>query len=90
MAGAFWQHKGRLFRPAQDCNGGYGRGILVYEITDLSANGYKEQLIEFFYPSDPYYNAGIHTLNCHQDIGVIDGYRVKINPLMKLARKINR
>ena len=90
MAGAFWRHKGRLFRPAQDCNGGFGKGILVYEITDLSVHGYKEQLIECFYPSDPYYNAGIHTLNYHQDIGVIDGYRVRVNPLMKLARKINR
>ena len=90
MAGAFWRQGDRLFRPAQDCSKGYGVGILLYEVIDLSPNGYQEQLVNSFYPVDRYYDAGMHTLNIHQDIGIVDGYRLKINPLMKIAKKIKR
>ena len=90
MAGAFWRQGDRLFRPAQDCSNGYGKGILIYEVTELSPQRYTEQLVYSLYPSDQYYNAGMHTLNFQHSIGVIDGYRIKFNPLMKLAKKLSK
>lgn len=90
MAGAFWRQGDRLFRPAQDCSNGYGKGILIYEVTELSPQRYTEQLVYSLYSSDQYYNAGMHTLNFQHGIGVIDGYRIKFNPLMKLAKKLSK
>ena len=42
-AGAILRHNGRLYRPAQDGSGAYGRAIVLYEILELSHTAYREQ-----------------------------------------------
>jgi hypothetical protein len=75
-AGEVFSACGRMFRPAQDCNGGYGKGIILQElrITEdgLSLNDYCS-----FYPNSKVYNMGYHTFNHYKGVTVVDahGYR---------------
>ena len=42
-AGPFWRDRGQLYRPAQDCSGGYGGKIAVKRVTKLSPEDFAEE-----------------------------------------------
>lgn len=88
MAGNFFKKDGRFFRFAQDCNGGYGRGIVIYRVINLNPISYKEEEIHRIYPTDPFYRDGIHTLNINEEVTVVDGYRLRYNPFVKVIKKL--
>ncbi len=73
-AGKPFLFDGKLVRPAQDCDGAYGKGVILQEI-DYSEKMDKFQFIEIgkIYPFSFKYNLGLHTLNYHQGLFVIDG-----------------
>lgn len=72
-AGEVFMHDGILYRPAQDCNEGYGRGIVLQRIDDK----WTCENVCAFYPNTQKYNLGLHTFNLHDGLIVIDakGYR---------------
>ena len=76
------------YRFAQDCKGGYGRGIVIYRVIDLTPISYKEEEIHRIYPTDPFYRDGIHTLNINKEVTVVDGYRLRYNPFVKVIKKL--
>jgi len=41
-AGAVFRDKGKLFRPAQDCSGRYGRAISIQEVRRMTPEEYEE------------------------------------------------
>lgn len=88
MAGGFFHQNDTLYRFAQDCKGGYGKGILIYRVDILELEKYKETEIRKITPSNKLYSDGIHTLNFLNEIAVTDGYYLKYNPLIKLIKKI--
>jgi hypothetical protein len=45
MAGSLFEHEGHLFRPGQDCRGGYGRGVVFAHIDTLTPEAYQETLV---------------------------------------------
>ena len=49
-AGAILRRNGRLFRPAQDGSGLYGRAIKLNEILELTEDTYREQLVSRIEP----------------------------------------
>lgn len=66
----------RFVRVAQNCSGGYGRGLIFYEIDAMSPL-YKEHEIKRIMPEDVCIEderkfVGIHTYNICGDIEVID------------------
>lgn len=61
MAGYYIEAGGKIVRPAQDCNGDYGRSVWFYE---------GMRVIGRLIPWGSY--AGIHTFNTLDDIFVID------------------
>lgn len=71
MAGNFFEAFGQLYRPAQDCVSRYGAGTAIMEF-DTTTN--KEQKIFTLRPQSYKYNLGLHTINFHDGICVIDGY----------------
>ena len=71
MAGNFFKTFGQLYRPAQDCVSRYGSGIAIMQF-DETTN--KEQKIFTLRPNSYKYNLGLHTINFHNGICVIDGY----------------
>ena len=50
-AGAILRRNGRLYRPAQDGSGAYGRAIVLYEILKLSAADYRERVATSIEPA---------------------------------------
>lgn len=49
-AGAILRRNGRLFRPAQDGSGLYGRAIKLNEILELTEDSYRERLVSRIEP----------------------------------------
>lgn len=94
-AGSPFKMNGKLYRPAQDCDGEYGKGIIIQEIMiDEQDNlmGFKN--ISSIYPFDFNYHLGVHTLNIYDGMCVIDARGLLyphvgriIRPLINLLKR---
>lgn len=62
MAGHFINYEGKKIRPAQDCDGDYGKAVIFYD---------NHQEINRVGPKSIKYS-GVHTFNTFGDIAVID------------------
>jgi hypothetical protein len=60
-AGAIVQCDGKLYRPAQDCGGGYGRALVFNEIVQLDEFGYAERPCRRIAPPGGAALRGVHT-----------------------------
>lgn len=78
-AGEIFKVCGKYYRPAQDCNGGYGKGVILQEMTK-TPEGFRFENYCSFYSDSWTYNMGYHTFNSYKDITVIDahGYRYPV------------
>jgi hypothetical protein len=80
---------GRLYRPAQDCTGRYGRRLIINEILELSPERFSERAVSVVEP-DPAgpYASGLHTANAARDVIAVDGNRLHFVP-QQAARAID-
>lgn len=93
-AGNIFVHKGKLYRPAQDCSKTYGGNLVINEIVKLSVSEYTEkQINKISMENHPYYNKGIHTVNFAGEYMVFDAktriyspFRIFVNLIRKLRR----
>ncbi|MFM7622570.1 MAG: hypothetical protein ACKO57_06335, partial [Alphaproteobacteria bacterium] len=70
-AGNFFIYEGRLYRPGQNCQGGYGQSVVFFEIIKLTPDDYQDIPIEkLFLIPDP--GRRWHTYNQTNTIQVID------------------
>ncbi len=62
-AGRFVRRKGRLYRPAQDSEAGYGAGLVWCEVLELTPQAYREREVARWRGGDfgPY--TGVHTFS---------------------------
>jgi glycosyltransferase involved in cell wall biosynthesis len=81
MAGAFFIHGGRLYRPAQDCAQTYGAAVVVHRIERLTPTAFEEVEVRRIEP-DPHGSCphGLHTLTVWGGRTLIDGKRHGLNP----------
>ncbi len=88
-AGSIFIHDGEIFRPAQDCDGSYGKGVVIQKIT-FSPNNRKFIFTDnsALYPFNFKYQLGLHTLNCHDGMFVIDGRGLLYPILGRMVRPI--
>jgi len=75
-AGKIFRKNGNLIRPAQNCDGLYGRGFSFNKIIKINENEYEEEQVEYFEPEWDSNIIGIHTFNSEGSCVVIDG-RIK-------------
>lgn len=68
-AGTPFMHEGSLLRPVQDCRAGYGTGVLIRKLEELTPSTWRETTIGRIDP--PQGAAGIHTLNHLPGLGWI-------------------
>lgn len=71
-AGRVIEREGRLFRPTQDCEGGYGAGISWCEILELTPESFRERVIAHWEGKDFGRFTGVHTYNAAGGFEVID------------------
>lgn len=62
-----------LFRPAQDCSKHYGGALSIMQV-NLNDNNYREQKYCRIEPLSYRYSRGVHTINFHDGLCVVDGY----------------
>lgn len=83
MAGQFFEYKGRLYRPAQDCNRLYGEAVIIEEVI---SNGNKLDFVPVkrLTSRHPRLRQGMHTLNTYNGVVVVDvkGYRHILGSLL--------
>lgn len=69
MGGAFLVNNGSYIRPAQNCNGDYGKSLIFQKMTINDSIEFQD-LLELKPTISKY--QGIHTFNTYKDIAVID------------------
>lgn len=71
-AGAILGRGGRLYRPAQDGSGVYGRAIQLHEILELTETAYREELVTSIEPRWNHRVTRTHTLAHAGRLTVLD------------------
>jgi len=92
-AGNFFKTNNILFRPAQDCVIRYGAATTIMSFNPESL---EEEEAFVLKPSNYAFNLGLHTINFHKDLCVIDGCgflypttgRIYASPLIERLRTI--
>jgi hypothetical protein len=74
-AGNLIKKDGKLYRPAQDCSGIYGRKMVINEIDILNENEFKEHIVSDINTDFADDLTGIHTINSSKNITVIDAIK---------------
>ena len=89
-AGMIFTENGRLIRPAQCCEGGYGKEVILYDL-QRDHSGFEEKEIGRVIPDRKSRNGNIlHTYNKMNDWMVIDGWRYHYPRLASWYRKIRK
>lgn len=90
MAGAFFEHDGELYRPAQNCQGSYGASVVLHRVVQLTPERFEEVEVASLLPDrNGLCPDGLHTLNAWGTRTLVDGKRHAINPLV-LWRNLSR
>lgn len=76
-AGNFVTINDKLWRPVQDCAGGYGAALALAEIVELSPTTFKQIIRHSLRPGPAWPGRKLHTLNRCGQLEVIDGSRVQ-------------
>jgi len=80
---------GRIIRPAQNCEGGYGKGVIFFEITRNADGLFSEKEILRF-DADPKMKNGLclHTFSPCGNLVAVDGFDYKSRTIASLAPAI--
>ena len=92
-AGNSVMYEEALWRPVQNCKGGYGTGLGLAKITKLDDEGFEQEIKEVIYPGKPTWPGHkLHSFNRAGRLEVIDGciYRPKLKWLAKLVDRYYR
>jgi hypothetical protein len=90
MAGGFFQHNGKIYRPTQVCDGQYGQAVTLQEVNkDNGKLSFKE--VRRIFPQNPKLPIGTHTFNVYKGVTVTDALgfdRMWIRKILKVFKVI--
>jgi hypothetical protein len=72
-AGRLFSFGGNLYRPAQDCSGGYGSAIQMQKVVRLTKDEYREESAWGLRPERGF--VAMHTLSVEKEWAVVDEQR---------------
>jgi hypothetical protein len=75
-AGRVVMRDNRLFRPAQDCESGYGSAVVWCEICELTPERFDECEVGRWHAHESLNADGFHTFGCEDALSVIDIKRI--------------
>jgi hypothetical protein len=76
-AGRIFEKDGKIFRPSQDCSGGYGKAVNLNQITRLTETEYEEKNIKRIAPDWDRKLVGMHTFNYTNGFYILDACRLR-------------
>ena len=85
-AGDFFMDGNRIIRPAQNCNGGYGVGIVFQEVFQEDNGQFVLKEMYRKFPPDDY--IGMHTYNQYKGYTIVDLHIRRYPFLHKVLQKI--
>lgn len=93
--GTAFKASGHLHLPVQDCVGGYGVGLNILRLDELTTSTFRATLVNRLEAGQllPGYGDGLHTLAGDEDFTFIDVKRVSKSPMahwVKLQHKLMR
>jgi hypothetical protein len=88
-AGSLFMLNGKIIRPAQDCNGAYGKGLVFYEVS-YTDGVFEMKELKRMYPQHTIYDQGMHTFNVYDNLAVIDGRKFRKPFISKSLLAINK
>ncbi len=71
-AGRLFAHRGRLYRPSQDCSVSYGYGVRINEVVSLDPETYEEREVDRILPQWHRRVTGVHTLTVAEGLTMLD------------------
>jgi hypothetical protein len=87
-AGRIIQQGRRLLRPAQDCEQGYGTGVVWQEILELTPSCYREREIAYWHGPRDLGVEGVHTFDRIGTLQAID-FKHVIAPWLRRAAELH-
>jgi len=78
-AGKIFELNGEHYRPAQDCAGSYGKGVIFNKIVTLNESEYHEEEVKSIYSEFDNTIEGIHTFAQCDKLRVLDFKKLKSN-----------
>ena len=89
-AGMIYLEEAKLLRPTQDCEGDYGRAVIIKQISNTSNGNFLEKEIKRIQPDNKsQYKFGLHTLHSAMGMTVVDGNGYR-HALARLIKKLQR
>lgn len=89
-AGQFFKFNDKLIRPAQSCEGGYGKSVIFYEIL-FEEDGFIEKEVYRMNPINSMRNGLVlHTYNYLDDWSVIDGFDYRCRFVADIYKKVRK
>jgi hypothetical protein len=87
-AGTLFTHGGALWRPAQDCTGGYGSALTLARIDRLDKTGFAQTPVHTVRFGRPQHVLGPHTYNRGAGLEVLDVFmpRAKLTTAVSTAQ----
>ena len=70
--GKIFEYNGSIYRPSQDCSGGYGNGLIFNKINELNESQFHENRVGSVYPNWDKKITGIHTFAWEKQLTVFD------------------
>lgn len=71
-AGNIFKNNGQLYRPSQNSEKGYGHGMKINRIIELTTTTYREETVQSIFPHWRKDIISTHTINYHNKLTVID------------------
>lgn len=84
-AGAWFNLDGNVYRPAQDCNGGYGKAVIIQRVNMDDDGSFIFEDVCRIESDHPKFTTGCHTLNSYKGYAVIDVHGYRKRKLAKIA-----
>ena len=75
-AGGIYKINDKIYKISQDCNGGYGKGLVLYEMS----KEFEFRFLERYYLSKKPID-GLHTYNRYKELAVVD-FHAPRHPLL--------
>lgn len=85
--GDFFFLNNELYSATQSCVHNYGEALNICKVEDLSGTKLVEKVVKTLHP-DERYKEGLHTLNMHDGVCVVDGLTYLFRPLQKILISI--
>lgn len=86
-AGGWFRVGDKVYRPAQDCNNGYGCAVIIQEVTK-DGDSFAFTDVCRIISTNPQFTTGCHTLNNYKRLSVVDVHGWRRPKFVKWVNKI--